>query len=84
MVSGSLACGPYFTNSGGTRAPSRTGYTNMLSGMSSWNRSLTRKSRNALPPSVFLALLSSPAYSTCRKQVPCATPVGAALGFGSA
>src|SRR3954454_16508902 len=38
--------------------------------MSCWNSLVTRKSRKALPPLAFAALLSSPAYSICRKQVP--------------
>ena len=58
----------YFTNSSGSATPSRTGYTNMLSGMSSWKRCESRKSMQLLRAAACSVPARTPANSTWRKH----------------
>ena len=60
-----------------------TGDTNMLSGMSAWNVSDSRKSISLAAASGCSVPASTPANSTWRKQLSSTTPVGGVSTLGS-
>ena len=62
--------------------PSRTGNTNIWSGMSAWNRSESMKSTSLRAAAGCAAPWSTPANSTWRKHVSSMVPIGDVVGWG--
>src|SRR2546423_3335112 len=70
-----------FVNTSGNAASTRTGYTNICNGMSSWNGFDNMKSMNWWAASACDVPFSTPTNSTCLKQLSSTTPT-AVVSFG--
>ena len=68
---------------GGGAASAITGFTNIESGMSSWNCFVSMKSMNARAPCGLSAFFNTPANSYCRKQESSTTATRGSSRFGS-
>ena len=66
---GCWGCTANFAQVVGSGVPERTGKTYIDSGSALCTSGERRKSTNACAPLTFAAPVSTPAYSTCRKQV---------------
>src|SRR3954451_22756643 len=68
-VNGCLGCTANLAHAEGSGVPLRTGKTYIEPGRARCTSRLSRKSTNASAPFTFRAPVSTPAYSTWRKQV---------------